>query len=280
MSIQILEVQALRKMRQGLLYFIIVELLWIMILLIFAIARGMIANIAIPVVIIMMIVDVTLTVLGYLKLRDGFSILSSIGKPVGIGSVGAIIILIGTILVFNILLITLGGFLIIVIAGILLTIGYALLGIGLYKVGSEYNNTLTKDGGILTIIPFISFIGIVLSFIGIGEIIKKLPWSQIQFPYQPISQPTLVYPVGAATLRGGVAMITIHSNKPISIFSAKLLGTQYVTYNITPSYLSVGANTVVINFGNIALAEGVYTIRLTLSNGQYIDIQAYAYKTT
>lgn len=250
----------------------------------------------------MVIGNAVLTVLGYSKLKDGSSLLSSIGRPVDIGSAELATIILGAILLNIGLLVFIIGLVSIlderaadvlvstmIAMGILSSTGYMVLNMGLdkivYRVCSIYNITPSEEGRIVPIpsnstVTF-AIVKTKLYFREIDRIIDKLSSPQMQPPYtQPLnqstSQQTQVYSIGAGTLRGGVAIITIHSNQPVIINSAQLLGTQYVTYNITPNYLSVGDSTVEINFGNITLAEGVYAIRLTLSNGQYIDCNTFA----
>lgn len=271
------EMRGLESLRKGLLFFIVVPLVAFIILLLSFSFFGSIGTkgAAIFIILLGMVIIVVLYILSYSKLKEGFSVLSSIGKDVGIGSTGLTLMLIGVIimLIGAILTVVLIGIFIIPIGGLILFIGNILFGIGLYKVGSTYNNTLTQVGGILVIIPvgILQFIGAILSYIGIGDIIKKLPSSQPTISTTP--QSSQVYPLGTGTLRGGVATVTLYASQPVSIYSAQILGTQYVSYSITPSYLNVGNNVVTINFGNVQLTAGVYTIRLTLSNGQYVDVQ-------
>ena len=49
-------------------------------------------------------------------------------------------------------------------------VGFVLIGIGLFKVGSSYNNKLLKIGGIVTAIPITNFIGLIISYVALGEV--------------------------------------------------------------------------------------------------------------
>jgi len=51
-------------------------------------------------------------------------------------------------------------------------VGFVLIGIGLFKVGSSYNNKLLKIGGIVTAIPITpitNFIGLIISYVALGK---------------------------------------------------------------------------------------------------------------
>ena len=71
--------------------------------------------------------------------------------------------------------------------GIIGLIGAILIGIALYKIGDEYDNTLVTIGGILYI--FLSWIGAILVFVGLGEIIKQEPKKASARAYPPPPPP-------------------------------------------------------------------------------------------
>lgn len=97
---------------------------------------------------------------------NGFSTLKTLGKDVGVATIGLILGIVGVV-------VSLIPF--IEILGIILVfVGNILFGIGIYKLGSIYNNELVKVGGIITAIPIISFIGIIMTYIGSGEILRSL----------------------------------------------------------------------------------------------------------
>lgn len=113
---------------------------------------------------------------GYIALLDvrkGFEILNNLGKDTGIGYIGT------TLAFIALALLILGLSLAFMGVGALLIISYAigiisnvLIGIGFYEVGEIYNEGMTKIGGILAII--IPFIGYILTYVGLGKIIKKM----------------------------------------------------------------------------------------------------------
>lgn len=177
--VQPAEIQGLEKVRKGALYYIITSIvlpiaITILFIAIFSgtllalsptsIAAGAISSIVI--VIIAAILALIFEILAYLNFREGFSILASLGKDVGIGKTGLTLILVGIILLIIPIIDIIGA--------ILFVVGNILFGIGIYQLGSVYNNELTKIGGIITAIPFISFIGIIMTYIGINRLLKSI----------------------------------------------------------------------------------------------------------
>jgi len=134
-------------------------------------------------------IGVILVLLGYWYLRKGFKTLVSLGRDVGIGSVGGtlffvslglfvlgVLVLIGSFAAAltsasstnpetsmnalgDVIMGIFGGAAITIIGVILEIIGNVLIGIGFYRVGDIYNEGTTKVGGILVAI------GAVLSFL-------------------------------------------------------------------------------------------------------------------
>nr|WP_256202732.1 DUF973 family protein [Sulfuracidifex tepidarius] len=179
--------------------------------------------------------------------------------------VGLILEVLGAILT-----VVLIGIFLLPIAGIVAFVGYVLFGIGLYSVGSQYNNGLTKIGGILVATLILGFIGLIMVYVGLGEVQKNVG----TYGYTPQSGQSQLYQVGVGTLKDGVATFTVYSSQQLMIYSASLLGTQYYTNSVTPNTLNPGNNNVMVNFGNVSgLTQGPYTIRLTLSNGQNLDVK-------
>jgi hypothetical protein len=157
-----------------------------------------------------------------------------------------------------------------------LIIGVILLGIGLYKVGSIYQDTLTKVGGIISIFPFLGFIGVILVYVGTGHILQKLS------SYATAGATTPYAPTGPAVSTqnlirdNGIATLTFYSQYQGAILSVQILGTQYITAVTTPNIVGIGNNAITVNFnGPVSLSPGMtYTVRINLSNGAYIEVPA------
>ncbi|BCU67856.1 hypothetical protein HS7_12930 [Sulfolobales archaeon HS-7] len=149
-------------------------------------------------------------IIGIFNLRGGFNDLVSAGvSEMGIGSKGALLQIITIIIaiILAILVPVIGFFLlgsyshgpvtpgyapgvmqptgilpaisiiltiVEIILGIVSFVGGILIGIGFYRVGSRYDDGLTKVGGILYIIPFLNIIGVILLILGLGTIRNKL----------------------------------------------------------------------------------------------------------
>ncbi|WP_237702641.1 DUF973 family protein [Saccharolobus islandicus] len=64
------------------------------------------------------------------------------------------------------------------------------------------------------------------------------------------------------------------SQYQLAILSATILGTNYSTNSITPNQLSLGYNTIKIDFKTsfTFVSGNIYVIQLTLSNGQTLNI--------
>jgi|GEM_PF-978510 uncharacterized membrane protein len=141
---------------------------------------GILSSIA--VIIIVAIISIIISLVGYINVRSGFQILSEINQDYGIGKTGVNLIFvgIGVTILGLILLLVLVGFFILIIAVLIEVIGSILLGIGIYRIGSNFRNTLVEVGGILIIfswlpyIGFIAFIGWILNYFGLNEIEKRM----------------------------------------------------------------------------------------------------------
>ncbi|MFP3234517.1 MAG: DUF973 family protein [Sulfolobaceae archaeon] len=147
------------------------------------------------------LVGIILGLIAILKLRGGFRDLKSVFPEAGIGASGGLLLLIGYIvfilfpLGFILAILTISPGLMIlsyvglVLGGIIYFVGQILTGIGFYRVGNRYNESLVSVGGILTI--FLPFIGYILNFIGLGKIINKLSMGQQPYSPQPYQQSTI-----------------------------------------------------------------------------------------
>ncbi|NON62479.1 DUF973 family protein, partial [Acidianus sp. RZ1] len=145
--------------------------------------------------------------IGIIKIRNSFRTLESLGKDVGIGGKGATMYLssiflyiMGTILylVVDISALQSRGPVILFIANIIIFManifaffGIIYLGSGFYKVGSTYNENITKIGGILSAIPGLNFIGYILAYKGLRNIenIFQSPQPRPTNPQPPPPQP-------------------------------------------------------------------------------------------
>lgn len=184
----------------------------------------------------------------------------------GIGKTGTTLILVGAILLIIPFLDIIGI--------ILIFVGQILLGIGIYRIGEIYNNSLTKIGGILVAIPLIditAFIGMIMTYVGVGQI-------QREFGMRPPLPPSSQIPsqqTGSGVLRGnGTADLNIYLQTQEQVVSAQILGTNYLTGLIVPNMLQPGFNNLTVNF-NVPLnlmPNSIYVIRLNLASGRTLDV--------
>ncbi len=271
------EINGLERLKDGSLYLIIASLLLII---------GDFIAFTLIGTIIAFIIALVLVFLSYSRLREGFGILQSYGKNTSLGKTGATLLLAGAILdlIGGILLLVIVGAFFIIIGAIFAIIGEIFVGIGLYNTGSAYNVDLLKIGGILVAIIITAFIGYILAYISLGDIINKFRSGQLQsqgFPsYPPINpqgipgQPTNIYQIGTGSLKGdGTAYLTIYSPTTIQMVSAEIVNAQLMSSSISPPSLVPGNNNIRISFGQITslTPNMTYTIRITLLNGQTID---------
>ncbi|WP_236749101.1 DUF973 family protein [Acidianus manzaensis] len=312
------ELDGLRKLRSGILFLIISPFLagiGFLMLSLFGLAAlagassggavGAAAGFITDIIAggILILLGSILGIVGVLRIKGGFDILKSIGRDVGIGGTGGTLYLVGLIIT------VIGALIVITVVGIpvglplyylglvIALIGDILIGVGIYKVGDAYNEGTTKIGGILAAIPFdlISFIGYIISYIGIGKIINMVssgtyvanpsyqagysqPYSQ--YPQQYPSQAPQFYQVGQGIIRSnGYAQLAIYASTPASIISANIQGTPLTSSNINPNMLNQGNNYLNIFFGNTSSLQigGQYTITITInSGGNIITINAIA----
>jgi len=183
-----LEVQALQDLRKGSLYAIIASILSaIAAVIVFASLAVILASLpfasssstspsaaqgslfasigSLTGVAILGIIAFVFTILSVLKLRSGFHRLEDIGKDVG-GVTGTTLWIVGMILT------------IIGIGAILVIVGLILIGLAIRRVGQIYNVSNIRNGGILiaigSIIPFVAFIGFILTYVGLGKLLNTM----------------------------------------------------------------------------------------------------------
>ena len=251
------------------------------------------------------------------QLKKAFQGFLQTGKNVGNGITGA------NILTWAYLLVFIGGIIVVtrnfvtnsalgelenamlILAALLELVAGILIGLAVYNLGRFYASDMMWVSGILIIIPGINFIGWILLYISIDDIVNKLtgrsmpmqpgyqqPYSPQQGyqsppqpmqptyqPYQPTPQPIIVYQTGNGQLtEDGKAVFSLYSNGQIQIMSAKIDNTTIAVDpdKIMPQVLASGNNTVTIQFPPIAnlgfIKQNVYTITLTLSDGHSVKV--------
>ena len=300
------DVIALQQLKDASLWFIIITLLGYI---------GLFVNVGAIVSIVSLIL---LFIIGIPKLRTAFQSFAITGKDVNSGFTGL------KILPFGILISFIGGLLIIIgaiasifsetslalaaiggvlaILGAIITfIGYLLIGITIFNLGGAYSSDMMKIGGILIIIPGISFVGWILTYISIDDIVRRLtygpgsgyppstypPTGTSQYPpYNPQSaygsQPvpnvfpasTDVYQIGIGQInQNGEAKVTLMANRyGLSITSASIENSTMYTTQVYPSTLNQGQNEVTIRFPQLInlIPGNSYNVLLYLSNGQMV----------
>jgi len=309
------DVIALQQLKDASLWFIIITLLGYI---------GLFVNVGAIVSIVSLIL---LFIIGIPKLRTAFQSFATTGKDVNYGFTGLRILPIGILISF------IGGLLIIIgaiasifsagslalagvgsglalaaiggvlalLGAIITFIGYLLIGITIFNLGGAYSSDMMKIGGILIIIPGISFVGWILTYISIDDIVRRLtygpssgyppstypPTGTSQYPpYNPQSaygsQPvpnvfpasTDVYQIGIGQInQNGEAKVTLMVNRyGLSITSASIENSTMYTTQVYPSTLNQGQNEVTIRFPQlINLVPGnIYNVLLYLSNGQMV----------
>lgn len=131
----------------------------------------------------------------------------------------------------------------------------------------------------------------ILLYISIDDVVNKIrggfmtPQPKYQQPYQPYSpQPTpqqfvTVYQTGSGQLtEDGKAVFSLYSTGQIQIMSASIDNTTITVApdKIMPQTLIQGTNNVIIQFPPLTnlgfIKQNVYTVTLTLSNGQTIKV--------
>ena len=123
------------------------------------------------------LVSLVLIVMAFGRLSGGFSLLSAAGRGGSIGVAGTWLVIIAIIIaLLGAALFMFGGFIAMWAAMVLAAVGFILIGVGLFEVGSSYRNSLMEAGGILVAIPLLitSFIGLILSYVALGDIEREL----------------------------------------------------------------------------------------------------------
>ena len=134
------------------------------------------------------LVSLVLIVMAFGRLSGGFSLLSAAGRGGSIGVAGTWLVIIAIIIaLLGAALFMFGGFIAMWIAFVLAAVGFILIGVGLFEVGSSYRNSLLEAGGILVAIPLLitSFIGLILSYVALGDIERGLQAKASQAGAQP-----------------------------------------------------------------------------------------------
>jgi hypothetical protein len=300
------DVIALQQLKDASLWFIIITLLGYI---------GLFVNVGAIVSIVSLVL---LFIIGIPKLRTAFQSFATTGKDVNSGFSGLKILPFGILISFiggllaiigvaasifsvsSLALAAIGGVLA-VLGAIVTFIGYLLIGITIFNLGGVYSSDMMKIGGILIIIPGISFVGWILTYISIDDIVRRLtygpssgyppstypPTGTSQYPpYNPQpaygSQPvpnvfpasTDVYQIGIGQInQNGEAKVTLMVNRyGLSITSASIENSTMYTTQVYPSTLNQGQNEVTIRFPQlINLVPGnIYNVLLYLSNGQMV----------
>jgi len=172
--------------------------------------------------VVLSLISLVLIAMAFGRLRGGFSLLSAAGRGGSTGVTGAWLLLIAAIIALpGESLLMFGGFIISLIASVISDAGYILIGKGLYDVGSSYGKDSLKTGGALIIISFavliltadlrgllsyaaasgvaallslavlilifaiMGFIGLILSYTTLGDIVRELQAKASQAGAQP-----------------------------------------------------------------------------------------------
>jgi len=188
---QLDELEGVRRLRSGVLLLILVPVLILIVALVGAAAiyatlmsapvssytgSSLVADETVLAV-VLALVSLVLTAIAFGRLRGGFSLLSAAGRGGSIGVAGTWLVIIAIIIaLLGVALFMFGGFIATWIAFVLAAVGFILIGVGLFEVGSSYRNSLLEAGGILVAIPLLitSFIGLILSYVALGDIEREL----------------------------------------------------------------------------------------------------------
>jgi len=280
------DVNSFNALKQASLWFIIATLLGFV---------GLISSLA---GIIAIVSFILILLFAIPQLKNAFQGFLQTGKNVGSGLTGAnilpwayLLLFIGGIIALagiftiNHILASLGD-IIIVLAALLELVAGILIGLAVYNLGKFYGSDLMWISGILIMIPGINFIGWILLYVSIDEILNEIRGGivRIQPQYQLYSSQTpqqfiSVYQTGSGQLtEDGKAIFNLYSTGQIQIVGARIDNTTIAVGpdKITPQVLVPGNNTVTIQFPPLAnlgfIKQNVYTITLTLANGQSVKV--------
>ena len=227
---------------------------------------GLIGKVGTTILIITYVISTALYTIAYLTLSSGGTLSSVYG-----------------FIDFAFLSITLGT-----IGGVTNLVALILVGIGIYSLGSRYNEGLLKVGGILIATLFLAFIGAILSIIGAGSVRNKLqsvqvqpvsqifPYAQpqyyqqqqfsypqpVQFPYsQPVTSQGTIY-------TNGVAVVQVSFYQQGKVLYAILDDYKLNSIYVNPQFLNAGMNNITIYFPPLQLIQGkIYRIILFIDIG-------------
>ncbi|MFP3320032.1 MAG: DUF973 family protein [Acidilobus sp.] len=172
--------------------------------------------------VVLSLISLVLTAIAFGRLRGGFSLLSAAGRGGSTGVTGAWLIIIAAIIALpGAALLMFGGFIVSSITSVIGNAGYMLIGKGLYDIGSSYGKDSLKTGGALVAISFavflltadwrgllsyaaasgvpallslailllifliLGFIGLILSYTTLGDIVRELQAKANQAGAQP-----------------------------------------------------------------------------------------------
>lgn len=249
---------SLIKVRNGFLFEIIAFFILLIYIVIAILSAFTITSpsATLGVIIGLIIIALILVILALVYQYGGFKGLQSFVKNAGLGSTGIIMIVIGIPLS------------IVIVGYFIAFIGTILIGIATFSIGDKYNNGLVKVGGVLIAVPLLNFIGYILAYVGVGDIIYAVRQSLAQAPSVPTTPNT-------GTLKGNVANVYVYSQSTAKILSAILEEVQLNAISITPDVLNPGNNYITVMFPQQLpnlMQGGSYRIKLNLDNGSYIEV--------
>lgn len=106
-------------------------------------------------------------IVGVLSYRRGFDELARLSRAkYEIGATGALILLVGSILIITVVLSPIGL--------ILAWLGIVLSGIAVLRLGEEFNSTFTVISAVLFMVPFINWLGAIFLYFALGEILSEI----------------------------------------------------------------------------------------------------------
>jgi hypothetical protein len=162
-----------------------------------------------------------------------------------------------------------------VIDGVIFVLGIianVLVGIAFYKVGSVYRSSTVEVGGVLIATSILAFIGFILTYIGLGEVIRRVKggisvtqsWSN-----PPTNIPIAIYqtqPYGTIS-PNGILTFQVYSTAPATLLSATIEGLNFSTSTFNPQFVPANQNTnVMAYFNTLPITQGaMYRIVVTAS---------------
>jgi len=243
---------------------------------------------------ILFIVALIIEILGIINLRSGFSLLSGMIQDIRVGKTGTTLWIITAILSFllPVLLVAIGigisfstgstssgmavaTILIYVMDGVIFVLGIIaniLVGIAFYKVGSVYRSSTVEVGGVLIATSILAFIGFILTYVGLGEVIRKVKggYSVTQsWSNPPTNIPIAIYqtqPYGTIS-PNGILTFQVYSTAPATLLSATIEGLNFSTSTFNPQFVPANQNTNVMAYFNpLPITQGaMYRIVITAS---------------